>query len=613
MAELSTPPAFPRPTQTRVALKEQLAFLDAQALTIRRHLNALSLPSRLPPEILAEIFLIQAALTHESHFDRALVLAPFSARVGSYYRWIHVAHVCHYWRGVALSCSEFKAFMAFESWAVPDLRQHASSTSDVWFKTWNGDHPLTVVYHQNGDYDCRRCLDGAWYTHSIGHRYLSNHLHRLRRLVIIIETDGGSRELWKALGETAGALESLRIGLRGEARRYHMEDFHSRLTLPDLFDCRTPSLISLATSCVSYSWSNPLLCPTLRHLEVTAHPGHLPDLDFQMFIATLEELSHLETLVIDSIPQVGSLPCDKVVSLLRLRVLRAATTTGRATSLLSHIRLSPSASIHLDLLRSQDSPHDDSILELAQALTEAIRDAPLRVMSWSVAVDGAAPRSNTGGESIKSSIRAWAATRSPPDDLWVSKPDVAPRLTIVQDTIGSAKTLLCSVDLASLDALHVAGPMPAEGEWTHAFAQAPNVVLLRVTGRVGSLLGTCLGRPAKRDDQGNPLFPLPRLQALQFVGIRFEPSPSSGRNIAATFDDWCCDCCEVADDRSGSPGLDLQDLVKGLRRRTELGGPGIERVEFLNCLHMKTSHAGRIEYHMSARDTAGFVWCATTR
>ncbi|KAI0650172.1 hypothetical protein C8Q79DRAFT_1006465 [Trametes meyenii] len=595
MAQFCTLPAIQRPAQIQAALKDQLAFLDAQALTIRRHLNALSLPSRLPPEILAEIFLIQAALTREAHLDRVLVFAPFSARVGSYYRWIHVAHVCHYWRDVALSCSEFKAFMAFESWTVPDLVQYASSASDTWCETWNGDHPLTVVYHQNGDNDCRRCSDGAWYTHSIGHRYLSSHLHRLRRLVIIIETDDGTRELWKALSETAGVLESLRIGLRGEARRYHTEDFYSRLTLPDLFDCRTPSLISLTTSYVSYSWSNPFLCPTLRHLEVNAHPGHLPDLDFQMFITALEELPHLETLVTDCLPHVGSLPFDKVTSLPRLRMLRTTTTTGRAAFLLFHIRLSSSASIHLDLQRSDDLPHNNSVLELARALAETIRDAPLRVMSWSVPVSGATLRSSTGNEPMNSSsLKAWAVTNATPGDLWVSKPDVAPRLTIIQDTIESTKTLLSSVDLAHLDALHIAGPMPAKEEWMRTFAHASNVVLLRVTGRVGSSLGTCLSRLIKRDDQGIPEFPLPRLQTLQFVGMRFEPLPSSRDDIGSTaFGDCCCDYCEApGDDPLGSPGLDLQVLIGGLRRRIELGGSDVEQIEFLDCFHIETSHAG---------------------
>ena len=255
---------------TQTKLRDQLESLRIQMLEVSEQLNALSLPAKLPPEILLEIFLTHAARVQKNQLDRVLSDGKRVGKVSSYYQWIHVAHVCRRWREVALSCTEFKAYHVFETWTVPYHTLFWGVDTRAL-----GDIPHSIVYHQNTTDRCQRCVPRS--LSELGLDHIDEFLPRIKHLAIIIEDDEGTQALWESLGVAAETLESLRIGLRGSSWVYHTKEFESRFTIPDrLFTSCTPRLRTLTMSYVSFSWSNTLLCSSLQHLEITGHPGHEP-------------------------------------------------------------------------------------------------------------------------------------------------------------------------------------------------------------------------------------------------------------------------------------------------------------------------------------------------
>ncbi|OJT13384.1 hypothetical protein TRAPUB_10150 [Trametes pubescens] len=571
----------PPPNQAQAALSAQLAILYAQALEISGTFNALSLPAKLPPEILSEIFLTHAARVQKDHLEHVLGQRGYAAKVQSYYKWIYVAHVCRHWREVALSCAEFKAYAVFESWTVPDYKLFDSHPF-----SW-GPCPLTVVYHQNDHFTstprCPRCRDPRHVSSIALERMRGLVARHIKHFIIIIESDLNTLDLWKGLARRAAeSLETLRIGLRGEAWTYHTEDRASMLIIPDkLFRSSTPQLRSLTTSYVSFSWTNTLLCPSLRHLEVTAHPGYHPSTDFADFISTLTTLTLLETLVLDCLPDMGP-SIDAIADLPRLRLLQLSSRMGRITFLLSHLRLPPSTSVSIILDKNHRNP-PTAFRAFGQEVSRLLRDAPPHTMSWSIPDSGFAGGFPPGVGDEGACLKVWGVTVAAPQELWVPSPDIAPRLSLKMRDTDDAICLLHHIPLAHLGALHVIGPMPSSEHWTRYFAAALDLHLLRVTGRVGYQLGTSLSRAV--DHVG---VAMPRLRALEFVNVRFPP-PRHPDDFEDA-DECCCNDCEYSHHRWGKRGIDVRDLVRGLRGRRVQGALDVERISFVGCEHMKMSH-----------------------
>ncbi|KAI0920508.1 hypothetical protein AcW1_002230 [Taiwanofungus camphoratus] len=78
--------------------------IDVSRRRIRNH-STRGTPTpifKLPPEILAEVFLIHAAQ----------VIAAFSRRVCvGFYDWINVSHVCSHWRSIAIGCARLWSYI----------------------------------------------------------------------------------------------------------------------------------------------------------------------------------------------------------------------------------------------------------------------------------------------------------------------------------------------------------------------------------------------------------------------------------------------------------------------------------------------------------------------
>ncbi|KAI1789046.1 hypothetical protein LXA43DRAFT_1096771 [Ganoderma leucocontextum] len=444
---LQSPPTL---SEEQLALRDQLAEYNAAALELGHRINALSLPSKLPPEILSRSFLTTATLVRESTLSHMLRAAN-SRWTCSYYEWVRVAHVCQYWRNVALGCSALWAFLAFEA-------HHPSDDAHRKCLERAGDCPLTVFYHQNFGNACDLCRRSDC-VDEVGLGEIERLLPHIRDLVVVVETDFAMETLWDTLSEPAISLE---IALRGEAYSGYVGGvlLHPTFDLPDeLFASTIPRLQSLAVASVSFSWLHSLFSPSLRHLEITDRRGVVADLDMAMFLSVLQTLPHLERLIATSLPKVTS-------------------------------------------------------IELNTASLPTLRHP-------------------------------------------------------------------CHVFDAEGDALSVSGSTPSNRPWSEMFSCAPNVSLLRVTGRAGYLLGSWLGRPgapvARESEDGarNPGQPgageaiMPRLQTIQLVKVHFPP-PREPEDFKYPYD-CCCEWCEFSDGKWGKRGIDVQDLVKGLWRRRQLG------------------------------------------
>ncbi|KAH9894407.1 hypothetical protein C8Q73DRAFT_745908 [Cubamyces lactineus] len=580
-----------RPSGAQAALRGRLEDLRAQMLEVSERLNVLSLPARLPPEILLEIFLTHAARVQKNQLDRVLSDGKRARKVSSYYKWIYVAHVCRHWREVALSCTEFKAYHVFDAWTVP---------YDTLF--WGhdpralGDIPHSIVYHQNSTDRCDRCVPKS--LSQLGLDHIDDFLPRIKHLAIIIEDDEGTRALWECLSAAAETLESLRIG--GGAWVYHTMEFGSRFTIPDqLFASCTPRLRTLTTSYVSFSWSNALLCPSLQHLEITGHQGHEPTTDMATFIGALTRLVSLETLIMDCAPVIGQ-PSGLVAHLQRLRLFQLSTTLDQAATLLTHLHLPTFTTISIRFTRHAHHIPPEALSSLSQSLSRLMKDTPLRSMSWNVPPRGLAMFVGVSESNRPSSIRAWTDTKVDLQQLWALGSDVLPRLTIAEETDAIVPALLPFLRLPALTALQIVGPISSNEEWSRKFAGAPNVSLLQVTGRVGYRLGRNLKMSTLPLDVQTSTYAgaaasvvMPHLRTIRYVQVRFPPprrpsdfrSPRGGKP-----GECCCDNVEFVDGRWGPRGIDVQDLVNGLQTRLTLGADPIERVEFVECAHMKLSH-----------------------
>ncbi|KAH8092641.1 hypothetical protein BXZ70DRAFT_450031 [Cristinia sonorae] len=91
-----------RPELERRGLEDDILRITQTLVARKKSLNALTPSHCLPPEILTEIFAlcVDAAVTRSE--DDGLYSSESDPPLTSPYSWIHIIHVCHRWREVAL-------------------------------------------------------------------------------------------------------------------------------------------------------------------------------------------------------------------------------------------------------------------------------------------------------------------------------------------------------------------------------------------------------------------------------------------------------------------------------------------------------------------------------
>jgi F-box-like len=344
-------------------------------MELRQRKNARALISRLPVEILIQVFSYYAASDRQPHV-RFRTPPP----------WLAVTHVCQRWRRAALSC--------------PVLWVDIISTNYRWTEEMlerSSDLPIHITVDDGGPSAHVPCEVRTA-------RLLFSKIHRAQSLAI---TCADADRILACLpilfeAEAAPVLQELTI-----------TDFHSSnavdLVERPLFSGRTPTLQFLSLYHCRVLWSSPLFQCDLVYLFISHIPHeHRPHL--QQLLDVLKSLTRLECLQLDeALPIHISSPTESLTSLLsveRLFLYRLRFFSLCAKSAFDILDLTARVLVPASALFQL-------ICEEFERYTPSIDSGD--VMLAALASHLCAPRGAPAGSSSinnSSSVDAWASVRS---------------------------------------------------------------------------------------------------------------------------------------------------------------------------------------------------------
>ena len=194
-------------------LVEEITSLEARLSQLKGEYNAQASISKLPPEILSEIFLQQATSVREERVTTAVAHRddndPFVHK--SFYSWLNVTHVCRHWREVSLNCVRLWTWLAFDPRCRNDVVEALLPRAQSL--------PLTFVVPLLNP---SSCCDGCPHLIEYHRRYIRmlNGLRplvpRLRELILLVEWED-YEDIWDVLATTTNTLESIRIETVGDS------------------------------------------------------------------------------------------------------------------------------------------------------------------------------------------------------------------------------------------------------------------------------------------------------------------------------------------------------------------------------------------------------------
>ncbi|KAI1789051.1 hypothetical protein LXA43DRAFT_1023071 [Ganoderma leucocontextum] len=354
----------------------QIAYHNAEALRLKCMYNASSLLAKLPPHVLALIFLNHANWFYENHLkwwhgreDCCSIQSPAHKEL---HEWINVSYVCHRWRTVALDCAPLWTTIVFDERIHPDLLRTILSRSRGL--------PLNLVLHAARGRHCIGCVPSDGRVEKFGESIdvFREVLPRARELSVFSSLDDDT-EVWDALKDLGSANRLEHLCIEG----LHYEGFRRQDKLVRLPDDAVaagwhPSLRTLRISGVRFNWSNVCLGPTLRHLDVSRSVSLNEDMDMDSLLLALSRMSHLETLKLDSLPPLPSPDNNPAqqeyprTALPRLRKLRLRMKDEGIADFLSRLELPRTASVHF-FAESSDLPRNvDERANIPEATIEGL-------------------------------------------------------------------------------------------------------------------------------------------------------------------------------------------------------------------------------------------------
>ncbi|PIL36906.1 hypothetical protein GSI_00596 [Ganoderma sinense ZZ0214-1] len=606
--------------------EQQIAFHQAESLRLKRIFNEHSLfNAKLPPEILMLVFLECARSFHDRclkswYVDRDEGVGEPSHK--PLYRWIRVSQVCKHWRKVALDCAELWTILVLDERIHPQLYKTILERSCSL--------PLTIILHATHNVLCcsGRCQPEAVrasnYTKAMD--VFRSAFVRARSLSVFIDREDHA-EVWEVLRglNRAQRLQWLYIKSVGYVSFEHPPNVRapSDLIAPS-------SLCSVKIAGVAFGWSNTLLGPSIRHLDLSSHYFTvLPSVD--ELLSALQRMEQLENLILNQVPLEDSLPEGYThrVTLPCLRLVRVPLESPASSTLLPFLQLPPTASVvffrkprSLSLNREEKIP-EQTIAALAKATADILKDLAVYAVDES---------GFSYGES--SSCIFWAG---PPHDadttaLFPPRHTATPfRLKFgasLQDPVMTA--VLAAIDLRHVYTLSITEDGCARTRTLlESMRGAENLTTLRLSRKVCFPIGAVLAgwrRPPSMDvdkdladldaapdwygygdpDDGDhilegrddnaagglvafdgappqapvsvsPLFP--RLRTLHLSEFDFPMTVSSRqpRSLFRFYKYWHEFWNDV------EYGLDVGGLMKALRTRVARGAEGLVRIEFDDC------------------------------
>lgn len=463
-------------------LAEQIASTQETLIHLKNRYNAHSPVGRLPPEILSEIFLTQAAKLRDERLS-SLLSDQYNFAHARFYTWMNVSQVCHHWRTVALGCAKLWAWIAFEPRLPEDFYQ-------LLLERARDSIPLTVVFtiFDPRSY-CHGCLSSerfhVHYDNAL--EQLHTILPRVRELLLYLDWEEHD-EIWDDLNVATDALEIMRVEAVGAARVTEMRGSH--VVLPaELFASHAPRLHSLAISGIGFSWPSTIFAHSLRHLEISKCEFEDGDDDFCRLIPIIHPLALLETLKIiwwrRTNAQHVVLEGYETVVLPHLQQLTVSAECQHVMTFLTHIRVPPSTSLHVNILDIVNSSMKERIRQTCHSIFHSMSvhcisyalGVPIQRFSeseaafchiWAVGSDG-----------LKTDRGSWnkrlASGDMPPARLTLECPAYS----------GSEQPIsavLRELDLTKMRTLHVGG-LTTGRAWASALANAESLEYLRITGQ----------------------------------------------------------------------------------------------------------------------------------
>lgn len=314
----------------RVAIAEDIDIHMKAISQLKSSSNTLSPISRLPTEILAEIF-VQYAATCRGNLDFTNFIYPSPSE------WIAVAHVCRHWRATARGCTKL--------WT--HISHRASNDWIAESFALSKQAPLFIDSSKN------EVIVGR----------LSSEMPRIQELLIQVKEPPRQGPYPYARSLDAMLLElqvaetparNLRkLVLRGGySFKYNYISYNGPSLQHTLLDGAAPLLEHLEMSRLSFTWCPSFQQPNLRHLEVSYQIYDCPTQkgDSASLLAALDMMPLLETLhlqysIPDKIPV--SIPGTRAITMPHLSSITLVADSLDCANLLTHLRIPSDPDISL--------------------------------------------------------------------------------------------------------------------------------------------------------------------------------------------------------------------------------------------------------------------------
>ncbi|KAH9927141.1 uncharacterized protein BXZ73DRAFT_102730 [Epithele typhae] len=620
-------------------LEAQIAFHTAQAARLKHLYNMRAAGvSKLPPEILSEVFLFQAAILREDRIALHCLEGSASLR-HPFYRWLNVAHVCHHWRSVALRCSHLWTWVAFEERVHSDFIQTIIDRSRGL--------PLTVFLSANlSGTRCDACINLEVFQERANAAIdmTKTLLPRMRELYLFVEKEIGPEAIWDAFEGPAPLLETIHIEAIGISRYDLGDRRQAELGVPKaVFHGHVPKVRSLIVAGVQIRFSNPLFSANLRELAIMDCQCRSRLIDpprFDRWLSTLRRMPHLEVLRIDrSIPTRDEEEDYHAVTLPNLKTLHITAHADVFIDHMHYLRFPRSTAVYFHSIDTWTYLYAPDQIERFQiAVASLFKHMIVQAVAY-----GTVPLNDHDALDADdhSACQVWAvrspkhgadAVPTPPTAPVAPDAPAPPRLTFGSGQRSRGNTTVAhaldALDLSRVHAVHIADDRCGM-KWARILGRATAVTSLRVDGQaafgVPALLAGGVPRPLefaedsvtdeedcelepepepvaeegkedsgavastgaekegkeREEDAARPLVPLfPHLRRLHFVAVDMQ------------FDDlqrapWHCHGSVVDfapyETRGVKYGFSVLALMRSLRARREQGATDVGEVKFERC------------------------------
>ncbi|KIJ65654.1 hypothetical protein HYDPIDRAFT_39574 [Hydnomerulius pinastri MD-312] len=326
-------------------VQQAQAQLDHEIAALRTKRNALSRISRLPPEVLASIFVLYARISHVEHFDE-----PHMEYFTEVLPWVKVSYVCRQWRDVALSCPTLWTFMFFASqrWTDVLLSRSKSAPLVVAVSLFSPTPRLIAMVEKT-----------------------LSHMWRVQRLQLVLGRDTFD-QLSSKLAAPAPVLQYLSVnGL------YYKGD--TPVLLDGIFLSKVPHLRIVELDGCRTPWSSPVLSG-LTGLKLT----HFPRDSQPTMVELLTILRRMPELVDLCLKMRRDVPFDltttlvassqQLVHLLRLSAFTIAGPVNGVLWLLSHLKYPDQTDFRVECTHTKDVANFSDLLQFTAKRFRPVMD-----------------------------------------------------------------------------------------------------------------------------------------------------------------------------------------------------------------------------------------------